>query len=150
MTKILLLEDDISLIDGLEYSLKKNGFSIETVRTAGEALDRLRGVGCISQYDLLLLDVTLPDGTGFDVCEKVRGKTAGFRLSSSRHRTRRSVSYAGLTAAGMIISRNRLRLVSSVPGSAPCCGGQDLRNRRTRRTGLSLPAVWSWTSRQAA
>lgn len=76
MTKILLLEDDISLIDGLEYSLKKNGFSIETVRTAGEALDRLRGVGCISQYDLLLLDVTLPDGTGFDVCEKIREESS--------------------------------------------------------------------------
>ena len=42
MPKILLLEDDIGLIDGLEYSLHKNGFTVETVRTVGEALGRLR------------------------------------------------------------------------------------------------------------
>lgn len=72
MTRILLLEDDISLIDGLEYSLQKNSFAVKTVRTVGEAINQLRSFDCISQYDLLLLDVTLPDGTGFDVCEKVR------------------------------------------------------------------------------
>lgn len=71
MYKILLLEDDISLIDGLEYSLLKNDFTVETVRTVGEAQKRLQR-DMVSQYDLLLLDVTLPDGTGFEVCEKVR------------------------------------------------------------------------------
>ncbi len=69
MTKILLLEDDISLIDGLEYALRKNGFDIETIRTVSGAIERMR---LSVEYDLLLLDVTLPDGTGFDVCEKVR------------------------------------------------------------------------------
>ncbi len=67
--KILLLEDDISLVDGLKYSLVRNGFDVEIVRTVEEAL------GClpkINKYDLLILDVTLPDGTGFEVCEKVR------------------------------------------------------------------------------
>lgn len=69
MNKILLLEDDVSLIDGLQYSLKKNGFEMETIRTVSEAIKRLPDLG---KYDLLLLDVTLPDGTGFEVCEKVR------------------------------------------------------------------------------
>ena len=69
MTKILLLEDDVSLIDGLEYALRKNGFDIETIRTVSGAIERMR---LSVEYDLLLLDVTLPDGTGFDVCEKVR------------------------------------------------------------------------------
>jgi len=68
--KILLLEDDVSLIDGLKYSLKKNGFDVEFVRTVQEALSRLTE---IDKYNLLILDVTLPDGTGFEVCEKVRG-----------------------------------------------------------------------------
>lgn len=72
MCKILLLEDDISLIDGLEFSLQKNDFTVETVRTVGEALKRLQNDDLISQYDLLLLDITLPDGTGFEVCERVR------------------------------------------------------------------------------
>ncbi len=69
MAKILLLEDDISLIDGLEYALQKNAFTVETVRTVHEALQHLNRT---NSYDLLLLDVTLPDGTGFDICEKVR------------------------------------------------------------------------------
>lgn len=69
MTRILLLEDDASLIDGLEYALRKNGFEINTVRTVRGAMECLRESGT---YDLLLLDVTLPDGTGFDVCETVR------------------------------------------------------------------------------
>ncbi|QIB69680.1 response regulator transcription factor [Aminipila butyrica] len=67
--KILLLEDDISLVDGLKYALTRNGFDVELVRTVQEAESHLSN---ISAYDLLLLDVTLPDGTGFEVCEKVR------------------------------------------------------------------------------
>ena len=69
MSKILLLEDDISLVDGLQYSLKKNGFEAEIVRTVSEAINNIENIG---KYDLLILDVTLPDGTGFDVCEAVR------------------------------------------------------------------------------
>lgn len=69
MNKILLLEDDTSLIDGLRCSLKKNGFTVEIVRAVSAAMDRLTGT---AGYDLLILDVTLPDGTGFEVCEKVR------------------------------------------------------------------------------
>lgn len=69
MNKILLLEDDMSLVDGLCYSLKKNDFDVEIARTVSEALQLLIE---INRFDLLILDVTLPDGTGFDVCEKVR------------------------------------------------------------------------------
>ena len=70
LSRILLLEDDSSLVDGLCYSLKKSGYEVETagcVREAKEFLAR-------RQYDLLLLDVTLPDGTGFQVCEAVRAQ----------------------------------------------------------------------------
>ena len=69
MNRILLLEDDRSLIDGLQYSLQKNGFDVEIVRTVQEAL---RSLCEIDRYNLLILDVTLPDGTGFEVCENVR------------------------------------------------------------------------------
>jgi len=70
MSRLLLLEDDESLIDGLVYSLERNGFDVEVARTVQEAY------GCLDlkEYDLLLLDVTLPDGTGFAVCERVRGR----------------------------------------------------------------------------
>lgn len=66
--RILLLEDDISLIDGLAYSLRKNGFMVDVVQTAAGAYEHLKS----DSYDLLLLDITLPDGSGFDVCEWVR------------------------------------------------------------------------------
>ena len=68
--RILLLEDDISLIDGLQYSLKKNGFQLQTAHSLEEGRRLLFGenVG----FDLLLLDVSLPDGTGFSLCEEVR------------------------------------------------------------------------------
>lgn len=69
--RILLLEDDLSLVDGLKYSLKKNGFLVDIVRTVEEAMAKLIQ---INSYDLLLLDVTLPDGTGFEVCDRVRKK----------------------------------------------------------------------------
>ena len=65
MNRILLLEDDVSLIDGLVYSLKKNEFDVEVARTVYEAKQYLSE---LDRYDLLILDVTLPDGTGFDVC----------------------------------------------------------------------------------
>ena len=71
MKKILLLEDDKSLINGLQYSLKKNGFAVDIVNTVSTAKATL--MDC-STYDLLLLDVSLPDGTGFEVCEYVRGQ----------------------------------------------------------------------------
>lgn len=69
MDRILLLEDDASLIDGLAYSLKKNGFDVDVSRTVREAKQRLSDLG---NYVLLILDVSLPDGTGFEVCERVR------------------------------------------------------------------------------
>ena len=69
--KILVLEDDISLIDGLKYSLKKSGFDVDFVRSVQETLTYLPE---IENYDILILDVTLPDGTGYEVCEKVRKK----------------------------------------------------------------------------
>lgn len=68
MSRLLLLEDDLSLIDGLSYSLKKHGFEIEVARTVSEAGFLWSG----GKYDLLILDVSLPDGSGFDVCRKVR------------------------------------------------------------------------------
>ena len=68
MSRLLLLEDDLSLIDGLSYSLKKQGFEIDVARTVSEA-NELWSNG---KYDLLILDVSLPDGSGFDVCKNVR------------------------------------------------------------------------------
>ncbi len=68
MEKILYVEDDVSLIDGLKYTLETSGYLVDNARTVKQALALYKN----NQYDLLLLDVTLPDGTGFDICREVR------------------------------------------------------------------------------
>lgn len=68
MSRILLLEDDLSLIDGLDYALKKQGFDMDIARTVKEAADLFTE----DRYDLLILDLSLPDGSGFEICQKVR------------------------------------------------------------------------------
>lgn len=67
--KLLLLEDDISLIDGLTYGLERQGFDIVVARTIKEAEKLVEGS---TGFDLLLFDVTLPDGNGFTLCERLR------------------------------------------------------------------------------
>ena len=68
MSKLLLLEDDLSLINGLSFAFQKAGHELEVARTLREA-ESLWQEG---KYDLLILDVSLPDGSGFAFCEKVR------------------------------------------------------------------------------
>ena len=68
MNRILLLEDDLSLISGLSFALKKQGFEIENARTIKEAGEYWRK----GRYNLLIFDVSLPDGCGFEFCKMVR------------------------------------------------------------------------------
>lgn len=68
MKRLFLLEDDLSLINGLSFAVKKQGYEIEVARTTLEA-DTLWADG---KYDLAVLDVSLPDGSGFDFCRKIR------------------------------------------------------------------------------
>lgn len=68
MHKILLLEDDLSLVNGLSFALKKQGFDVTAARTLREA----EHVWADGEFDLLVLDVSLPDGSGFDFCKEVR------------------------------------------------------------------------------
>lgn len=68
MARLLLLEDDQSLIDGLVYALTKEGFALDVAMTVREARAQL----AVQTYELLLLDQTLPDGSGLALCEEVR------------------------------------------------------------------------------
>ncbi len=68
MSRILLLEDDQSLVTGLSYAFHKQGFELNAARTLREA----QKLWTDGRYDLLILDVSLPDGSGFAFCQKVR------------------------------------------------------------------------------
>ncbi|MBC5743357.1 response regulator transcription factor [Lachnospiraceae bacterium MD308] len=68
MKWILLVEDDLSLINGFSFAVKKQGYMLDVAHTKDEA-DRLWENGA---YDLVILDVSLPDGSGFDICKRIR------------------------------------------------------------------------------
>ncbi len=68
MKRIFFVEDDLSLIGGLSFALKKQGYEIDIARTSMEA-ESLWQNGI---YDLVILDVSLPDGSGYDLCRKIR------------------------------------------------------------------------------
>lgn len=58
----------MSLINGLSFAVKKQGYTLDVAHTKDEA-DRLWQNGA---YDLVILDVSLPDGSGFDICKRIR------------------------------------------------------------------------------
>lgn len=68
MKRIFFVEDDLSLIGGLSFALRKQGYEIDIARTSMEA-ESLWQNGI---YDLVILDVSLPDGSGYDLCRKIR------------------------------------------------------------------------------
>lgn len=69
--KILLVEDDVTLAMGIEYSLKNEGFEVKHVKNVKEANLEIKELN----YDIVLLDVTLPDGSGYDICREIRMKS---------------------------------------------------------------------------
>ena len=65
---ILLVEDDVTLAMGIEYSLKNEGFNVKTVGKIKDAKEKISN----SHIDIILLDVNLPDGNGYELCKEVR------------------------------------------------------------------------------
>lgn len=122
MNRILLLEDDVSLIDGLVYSLKKNEFDVEVARTVCEAKQYLSE---LDRYDLLILDVTLPDGTGFDVCERVRKENQQIPIIFLTASDEEVSIIRGLDSGGDDYITKPFKLGNCVPASGRCCVGPE-------------------------
>ncbi len=72
MTKILVVEDEESVLDPLELLLTKEGYSIVTARDGKEALEKFDQ----SSPDLILLDLMLPEISGTQVCRQIRSKSS--------------------------------------------------------------------------
>ena len=68
MFKVLIVEDDTQIAKSLSMNLKLSGFEVAHAETVTDAWKKISNF----EYDILLLDVNLPDGTGFDLCKKVR------------------------------------------------------------------------------
>ena len=70
MINLLLVEDNETIITGLTYALSQESFEVDVARTAYETRQKLQR----QSYDLLILDVSLPDGDGFEICKEVKKK----------------------------------------------------------------------------
>ena len=68
MKRIFFVEDDLSLIHGLSFALRQQGYEIVNARTCLEAKTLWQD----ASYDLVILDVSLPDGSGYDLCRLIR------------------------------------------------------------------------------
>ncbi len=67
---ILLVEDEVSITEPLAEALRNEGFEAQVAGTVAEALELAR-----RDPDLVLLDLMLPDGSGFDVCRELRKRS---------------------------------------------------------------------------
>lgn len=68
MKRIFFVEDDLNLSNGLSFAIKNQGYEIDIARTSIEAQE----LWINGKYDLVILDVSLPDGSGYDLCKKIR------------------------------------------------------------------------------
>lgn len=68
MPAVLFVEDDATIAMGVEYSLKQDGFQVSLAYRLEAARDLLKQ----SSFDLVLLDLGLPDGSGYELCKEIR------------------------------------------------------------------------------
>ena len=68
---ILVIEDEPDIRRNLEYNLGREGFNTSSVGSLDEANDKLKS----KKFDLILLDLMLPDGSGLDLCKKIKSNS---------------------------------------------------------------------------
>lgn len=70
--KVLVVEDDSIIMEGLKISLEQEGYEVVNASTMKDAFDI---VDSVTDINICLLDVMLPDGDGYQICRKVREKS---------------------------------------------------------------------------
>ncbi len=71
MKKILIIEDNEIIIKGLKYLLEQEQFEVQVCLNAQEAMNIIGK----QEFDLIVLDIALPDGNGFELCEYIKQYT---------------------------------------------------------------------------
>ena len=79
MEQILIVEDDSFLNKMLDYNLTADGYGVTAALNARTAADAIRQ----RKFDLVLLDINLPDGNGFELCKLIKPFPSGRLMSSS-------------------------------------------------------------------
>lgn len=68
MKKVLIIEDEQSILKLLSYNLEQEGYAVETTMDGQEGLD----MGLENEYDMILLDLMLPNMDGMEICRELR------------------------------------------------------------------------------
>src|SRR6188768_3224507 len=131
LPRILIIEDEPAIADTLIYALKTDGFAPEWCATGRAGLAALAA----KTFALVVLDVGLPDGSGFDVCKQIRARLAvpvifltardteldrvlGLELGGDDYIVK-PFSPRELTARVKAILRRTNGLTSAAPGTTP-------------------------------
>src|SRR5829696_8766250 len=126
---ILLVEDEVSITEPLAEALRSEGFETQVAGTVAEALELAR-----REPDLVLLDLMLPDGSGFDVCRELR-KRSQVPIIMLTPAARRPTASWGWSSAPTTTWSSPSARARWWRGSAPSCAG---RMRQSRAGGVRL------------
>jgi DNA-binding response OmpR family regulator len=74
--RLLVVEDEADLVSALRVGLARAGYAVDTALTVAEAERKL----AVEPYDLVVLDLMLPDGDGFDLCRRIRAGGSSARV----------------------------------------------------------------------
>ena len=96
MARILIVEDDPQIAKVLKINLKLSGHETENVSTISDAWETLKK----DHFDLMCLDIGLPDGSGLDLCEKVRSNGDEIPILFMSARTDEASVVKGITNGG--------------------------------------------------
>jgi DNA-binding response OmpR family regulator len=129
VTSILLVEDDVAIAQPLVRALEREGFSVDHVTMGGAALD-----ASSRHVDLVLLDLTLPDQDGLDVCRFLRSHDERLPIIMLTARSEETDIVVGLDAGAddyitkpfrlaELLARVRVRLRLAAPRQPPRVNG---------------------------
>ena len=109
MVQILLIEDDATIAAGLAYSLEQEGWNVTCKGTLAQGREAMAAGG----YQLLLVDVGLPDGSGYDLCTAAKSRNIPIIFVTARGDEGSVVLGLDMGADDYIVKPFRLREVVS-------------------------------------
>ena len=102
MKQILIVEDDALLNKMLVYNLKSASYGIASVETVKEAQEVMKS----RWFDMVLLDINLPDGNGYEIAKTIREKYSDTIVIFLQPMTGKVTRYGGMNWERLIILRS--------------------------------------------
>ena len=124
--RVLVVEDEDNIAIALDFLLSREGYKHERVASGGEAMERIRAL----RPDLLLLDVMLPEVTGYEICQEVRLDP---RLADMR--------ILMMTARGSAVERRKGLALGADSFISKPFEIKELRDEMRRLLGIAVPGA---------